>query len=345
MSISFSAVCTYLSCPKKYSHYYLENTPVNTTYVEEALVKGTLTHQLIQTILEGGDHREVFSLVLSKWLEKECRIPVVQTEEEMQSGLGVVAACVEEYATQTSQLLKRCHVSYQEADAIRNRDGSVPLDPLEYPPKEFSKLYNDLGLPELRQFIDNAAVRQNRSLVNFSVSNVAASAYTYAELFQYPEWFGQTLGVEIAFDHSGWRGAIDWVFETKEGKLVICDHKTSSKCPEGLDVLWHPQLNLYASVYYELTGKLASYLAINHLPSQRIVVAQLEVSRMLSILENFTRIRQDIRDRKNMDLRRFPGEYQSPCITRNWKTGVITSVCPYLETCWPSFYKDCGEDG
>lgn len=338
-TVSYSRLSTYTECPAKYKNKYIDQVEVGQP-LEDYFLKGTLAHRILEEFLLGASKEDATDLVFPEWLVENCLIPIGDD--------GVDLEMLKEYADKTSDLLVRCNANYKGTDVIRTNAGQVPKDPLNYMPGEFQKEYFRLGLQGLRSELDTQALRASLPFRRFSLSNIAAEALSYVKCFRIPSYVAETIAVEYPIqegkvvhweDNTIWNGAIDWVFKTVEGAVVIADHKSGKDKPSGLEVLFHPQLNIYAYLYLEKTGKLPDYIAINHLPTAELIIAEVDVDIVHDNYRQWTQVRDSInRDKVNGTfMRQLPTKYNSPCIKRDWKSGAVTRVCPYIYTCWPKY--------
>lgn len=347
-TVSFSRLSVFNKCPRLYNYKYV-NKIVVIENLKEPLIKGSLSHYILEQMLHGHDAVEAFYMVLPTWLVNICRLEVTDDPTKAAQGFGICPSILGEYAEAVSDLLLRCAINYKGTDVIRTDKGGVPADPLNYPPKSFKQEYRDLGLDDLKFSLDLGACRGNEDFANLSLSFITAQALFFAKNFKYPERFGKSIGIEhelyptaaddyepVPFFDKYWNGAIDWVYESLDDELIIADHKSSKKCMSETEVLYHPQLNLYAALYYEQTGRFADKICINHLPSNTFVEAKPELTIVNDYYNYFKQLQTEID--KSDYTRRIPTEYNSPCIEYKYVGGqsIINNFCPYLTHCWPN---------
>ena len=352
-TVSYSRLSSYLECPQKYCNKYVDKLKVSQP-LEDYFLKGTLSHRILEEYLRGASIEDATNLILPDWIVNNCLIPLTESSSSTEDDLyeladssGLDFDLLERYVHPTAQLLYRCSANYQGDDPIRKNDGTIPADPLGYPPTQFKKEYERQHLHTLKAEIDIQAARSSVAFRRFSLADTAALALSYVVGFKIPEYVDETVAVEFDLSEGKtlwdvdeyWNGAIDWVFKTTQGATVICDHKTEKRKPLGIEVLFHPQLNLYAHLYYEQTGVLADYLAINHLPSGELVLAKLD----LEVVKDNYLYWLSVRDKIKGDLsnnrwtKQLPTKYNSPCVRRHWKSNDLTQVCPHLTSCWPQY--------
>jgi hypothetical protein len=128
------------------------------------------------------------------------------------------------------------------------------------------------------------------------------------------------------------------VVRSKDGSTIILDHKTSKKKPSSIDVLHHPQLNLYGYCYHEIYGIWPEVIGIHHLVSGECVLAELDREICSSIVEYYTDLQKKAMTPRY--VRHMPTEYNSPCVKRDWRSETIEEICPYLDRCWPTYYQE-----
>jgi hypothetical protein len=288
-TVSYSRLSAYLECPQKYRNKYVDRLPV-TQPLEDYFLKGTLSHRILEEYLQGATIEDATNLILPDWVVNNCLIPLGATNDtedlyELADSSGLDFDLLERYVHPTAELLYRCSANYSGDEPIRKNDGSVPADPLAYPPSQFKREYERQHLHLLKAELDTQAAQASVAFRRFSLADTAAIALSYVVGFKVPEYVDHTVAVEFDLSKAKtvwdvdeyWNGAIDWVFKMKNGATVICDHKSEKRKPLGIEVLFHSQLNLYAHLYYEQTGILADYLAINHLPSGELVLAKVDI--------------------------------------------------------------------
>lgn len=348
--LSFSSTDTFKKCPTLYRHKYIDGTPSRDT-IQEPLILGSLAHTLLEHRLRDYlSVHDALKLSLQTWLEDICGLKTVDNAVQQAQGLGIYPDSVYSYAIEASKLLLRAAPNYKEPDAIRNADGSAPKNPFEYPNKKWKEEYESLHLAPLRQQIDTIATQLNPDFRPISLANICAWGTFMAKNFSKPQDV-QTLEVEWEFGKEAnrlfyvgdyWlKGAIDWI-ALYQGELAIIDHKSGRNQKEEIDIQHHPQLNLYASIYYELTDKLPEWIGISEPYFQSIRFAPLDVSIMAEVRKSFEQTAQliNLAHEHGSYLRHHPSDYNSPCLRRDWKTKAVTYCCPYIQHCWPEYAWD-----
>lgn len=338
---SYSRLQSYSSCGEYYRHHYIEKTPC-VPVPEEALLAGTLTHAGLETILKEPtkDRLEVLASLLPEWLDKECHLPTDGLDQIIEFGVGF------------SELLYKASARYRGEDgpSIRNKDGSVPQNLKNYPPASWTQALRERpALSNLRQSLDIWASSYEPAFANFSFAHMLANCFDWVLHFQLPEWYQETLAVEMEFSpRSGgdevplpghedvlFNGKIDWVFKTTQEEVVICDHKTGSSAPCIQDVKHSAQLALYTYALHHLYGMYAHKVCIHHVPSGQFIVADVDQEVVAAVKQHFGDLQAQI-EKQNF-TRKLPTEYGSPCLRRDYRSGVVVKTCPYLAHCWPLY--------
>lgn len=345
-SVSYSRLALYEECPRKFWHKYVDKQE-GVDVIQTALIKGSLTHSIIEVFLAGHTKIDALSLALPLWVNQVCNLPIVESKKEMMDGKGIYLESLLDYAESLSDVLLRCSPGYMGPDAIRNKDGKAPADPMKFPPKAFLDAYNHLAIHKLERTIDITAQRLHKDFQEgaISLAKICAEAYAFALGFEYPSYFKKTLNIELQVNPEGseieilpgvkWNGFIDWVFEDIDGKITICDHKTNKLLPNDKEANHHDQLNLYACLYYERTGVWPDYIGINHLRSNTIVRVPAKIGVATYIYAHYKEVAQQIVSPAEKWLRRSPNKpYGSACAKM---MGMDLVTCPALSTCWPDF--------
>jgi hypothetical protein len=342
-TVSFSGLESFVNCRRFFEEKYINKTPYEYT-IEYSLIVGSWAHELIEEKIRTNNTvnlEEELLIKVSDWLNN-LRIQITQVEVED------IVKCVKELAS----LLYRASVLCIDRElSLRNKDNSVLKDPINYPSSSFLKALKGCEYYKFKSMIDMEASRQLNEFIDISLTWALADAYNLADSFKIPEWAYKTIGIELGFgtdkdtacylDDSGISllGFIDWVVELDDGNIVIIDHKTSklTSKPTPLDVLYHPQLNLYASVFEKLTGRAVKYIGINHLRTGDIIIAEVDNHVKICNYEHILELFKESQNGKY--IRRRPTDYMSPCIKKDIKSGRVINTCPYLNKCWPSYYE------
>jgi hypothetical protein len=389
-TVSYSRLSAYQECPELYRLRYIVKPSGYTAPLQEPLIKGSLAHSCIEEYLQGAPKDVAIEIAITNWLVDCCKLQIQhgslkkETKEEMQEassiydcledkieeeeatsveaynpgeGEGVSVDLVIEYALSCGHLLHRASATYNAEDKIRNKDGTVPKSPLDYPPTKFRQEYENAGLASLRLEIDNQATRNNLSFKRMSLANIAAWGACYVFNFELPQEISHVDAIELPLENEKvyfgpkkdlyWNGFIDTIYRASDGAVVINDHKTESARRRSEDVAFDLQLNSYAAVRYEQTNRLPEYISITHLASNSFIVAHTDPEIMQMSMEYLEQIQAEIENdierkgQENSWMKKWPSKYGSPCLRRY--NDVLTSACPYIRRCWPE-YAACIND-
>jgi hypothetical protein len=349
-TVSYSRLSTFTECPAKFYHRYVNKPEGLYVPLEDYFLKGTLAHNCVEEFLKtGGAKDDILEMLIPEWLVESCGFSTesIHMNTKDLDGLQFIDVdSLTKYAKVYGYLLHRASSVYKGTDAIRNADGSVPKDPAKFPPKRMSAEIERHGLYEIKMALDNLASLINPEFRRISLCNTAGLAAACFYNFYIPDWVEEITGIEytsekkISWDtDKEWAWFVDFSYKTKDGHTVISDHKTGKDTPSGLDVAFHSQLNMYAYLWTEDTGKPPDYIAINHLPSGEVVVAAVDLKVVYDTFTHFQDIQKAINlaHENNCWPTKMPTEYGTPCIKRDWKSKQVTSVCPYLQLCHPRY--------
>lgn len=341
--ISYSALTTFEKCPELYRRKYIEKEK-GIDLPKDYFLLGSLTHKILEFRLTGEPNLETaYTLALENWVEEQG----FALEDDLYKNLY-------NYGIEYGQMLHKASPCYLESDKYRKKDGSVLDNPHAYPSHEMRKDYEREDLDVLKSEIDTNVAHKYKYYQLLSLADIVARSYAYASNFSYPEWALETLGVETdvcqeeQFGQQQWhlKGYIDWTvrvdYPELDNPIGILDFKTSQTIPSEEEVLWNPQLNLYAYFYYGKFGEMPKIIGIYHLPSGKDIVAELSETVANTVFNHYAGIADDIKTARFS--KRFPTEYQSPCLSKDFKTGKIKEICPYLKTCWGNYYQEIQDE-
>lgn len=230
-------------------------------------------------------------------------------------------------------------------EPIRTAKGEPLKDPINHASSSFKQELNKNRLYSSIAYFNNLISQNNEEIQN--IVWLLADALFLASTFTVPRWVTSTLATEFAISTTYENkvalpntsvcvnGYIDWVIEAN-GDIVLVDHKTSSKKPSGVEVLFHPQLNLYAYCYEVLYGRLPKYIGINHLRSGEIVLAEVDESIVKTQIGHLVELQQTI-EKTEVFTRQSPLQYQSPCYKVSYLSNKIEEFCPFIQHCWPIY--------
>jgi hypothetical protein len=358
--LSFSSLELFGKCQTAYKHKYLDETQGHET-IQQPLILGSLMHVLLEYRLRDLlSIDDALQLCAATWVESNCGLKVADSEERMNAGKGIYLPALINYAWEVSGLLLRCAPNYRGKDAIRNQDGTPPKDPIAFPSKAWKEAYSELEVSEDRYMIDIIATQLNPDFKALSLANIAAWAVMMARNFKKPKEV-MTVGVEDEFGKENpvytegywWKGAKDWTADLPEGLVpgvdgkarAIFDHKSGKKEFAKVAIRQHPQLNLYAWLEYETTGRLPDVIGISQPYFGRLTYEPVNIDNVFRVKEWVTNQAKTLNAAIETETfsQHHPNEYNSPCINGDWKTGLINSSCPYLAHCWPGYAADLSE--
>lgn len=339
-TVSFSGLESYKTCPQLFSYKYIEKLAYEQP-LQKALLVGSWTHKMVEGILinpetTAEDH---FKTNINNWCI-ECKVDLEYDQLESLIDLSI----------NLKELLYRASSFCNDDTKIRNSNGTVLKSPVDYPSTSFKTELAKLPCYRYKAQLDQVACQKNEAFLDMSFSWLFAEALYNASMFKFPSWAEKTLFTELAFgttEHNqvplsegskgGLLGYIDWIVKMKDGRVAIIDHKTSTKCPTNEEVLFHPQLNLYAYAYKMLYGNHPDIIGINHIKSGRVILAEVMLNVVYETVEYYSSI-YDL-SQKGEIYKKHPNDYQSPCVKRDYNSDKIINVCPYLDKCWETYSK------
>jgi len=342
-TVSFSALESYKSCAQFYSYRYIENIK-HEQPLEKALLVGSWTHTMIEDKLNNDSDldlvEESFKVHIPEWLDT-CGIKLNLEQVEKLIELSI----------ELSHLLYRASAFCNDGTKIRNSNGTVLKSPIDFPSSSLKNELVKLPCYRFKAQLDQVACQQNEVFLHISFTWLFAEALFNASVFSFPKWAEKTIHTEFEFgtseetivpiggvnSNTSLLGYIDWIVKMNDGRIAIIDHKTSSKCPTNEEVLFHPQLNLYAYAYKVLFGSLPSVIGINHIKTGNIILAEVKSSIVNETVEYYSLLYNEAQ--KNVGVKKHPNDYQSPCVKRDYNSNKVISICPYLEKCW-GMYKN-----
>lgn len=137
-------------------------------------------------------------------------------------------------------------------------------------------------------------------------------------------------------DNDLFNGYIDLVCRTPDGKLAVIDHKTSKgDAPSVTKVARHQQLLLYGWAIWRVTGTAPEYIGINHLRTNKLVLAPFSMEMALEALKSKLQTINGVNH--NVFIKQDPYGYGSMCITDSAKG---PRYCPYFDMCHPDLAHD-----
>lgn len=137
--------------------------------------------------------------------------------------------------------------------------------------------------------------------------------------------------------HALFHGYIDLLARDEQGRLLIIDHKTSQELPTEAKVARHEQLLAYGFAVYHLTGELPHAIGINHLRSNKLVIAKFDLARAEIAVERLASIQKGIEIK--VFIKRDPDGWDSPCVRKATRADRDVILCPGLKFCHESVWR------
>lgn len=318
-SYSHSALEMYSSCGEKYRLWYIadpDNRPDNSNY--HTLV-GVHAHAILEQFYRA----------------KDGDLPVIAKDYWFnfleEAKLGFVRKMLDDYRREYAQLKFRASKDYRGADAIRTASGEVPKNLAMT--QSWQQALGASGLPKKKDILDKAAHRMGEVWKTVSFTEVYTDVNEIIGMHTKPLIIKDVVDVEYEFNvdlyGESFRGFLDLVATTIDGKLAIIDWKTNSRThKDSYKVAHHPQLLLYGWVYEHLTGRRPDAIGLGFLRANDVVLADYDPE----LAEETMSRRQRLIDGISKDVfpMASPVQFNSPC-----HNGKI--VCPYLERCHPKY--------
>jgi hypothetical protein len=134
------------------------------------------------------------------------------------------------------------------------------------------------GLPKKKETLDKGAYKMGDIWRSVSFVDVYIDVCEIIEMHTRPLIIKDIVDVEYEFNvdlyGESFRGFLDLVARTIDGKLVIIDWKTNSRThKDSYKVAHHPQLLLYGWVYEHLTGQRPDAIGLGFLRANDVVIA------------------------------------------------------------------------
>ena len=336
--VSHSRLQVYNECSEKYNKQYVQKLQKDNE-IQDYFEIGSLVHEVLEDHLDPTTSltlEDSYKLALPLWLKKH--------------SLSFNPKDIFNISAIIGELMYKASARYKGEDAIRNKGGTPPADLRNYPPQSWTTALQKAGITTIKNDYDTAAGIQAPFFITNSLCYLVAEVYLLTQYFQLPEWYDHTIYVEFPIstddtnrvlfpgtDDLYIRGFMDWVFKTKEGQIVIADHKTSKGKPKPNDVLHHSQLNLYAYVYSELFGYWPDVLGIHHVRTNDFIMAAVDKEIVFNNLKRYEGIVRGINSKTF--ITHHPDDFNSPCITKDWRSKKVSKSCPFLINCWPTYVE------
>lgn len=335
---SISRLDVYAQCSERYRLKYVAKVPTEET-TERALVLGSAVHNIFELFLTNEEDYTI----------KDCYNFEVKTLAS-QLKIDMIDINLMEYVgTELGELLFRASSRYHNKEKqIRNKDGSVPQDVINFPPASWTAaLRQHPDINDFRLMLDNQAANCNPFFVQESCSYLLGQIYSWVKGFKLWSW-AELVGVEmplsttdlnrVNFPNSetlALNGFIDLVVDMPGRGIVLIDHKTQKAKPLPIDVQHHMQLNLYAYAYEKVYGRKVMGIGIHHVPSGEVVLAEVDPEIQTNVINHLVGIQTKID--QEVWQKCYPLDFNAPCMRRDYKTKEVKSVCPYFGRCWPTY--------
>jgi hypothetical protein len=330
---SVSKLKTLSLCGEYYKKKYVEKV-----VVEESISYGALVGTLVHNCLE---------LAYSEYSKRFKPLDYYhQTGKEVLDSYKLKNYNYEllnSYLEEVEQLYIKASIEYNEEDSIRKQNGDITRHP-ELTSK-WKKLYKDLGLETYKYTLDQCfppTSKKDKTIVDAYIEGYQIvkrykhpSIIKTIEAIEYP--ISSRDGNEIvnplllpnSYRKKGdiyFMGYIDLIGRDKDNKVVIIDHKTSSKDFTQQDVYHNVQLCAYAWAYKKLNKEDVGYIGINNLSSGNLVVIKTPSDNHIKqivkcLFDNHKIIEQEL-------FYKHTPEPYSPCLS------MYGAPCPYLKLCW-----------
>jgi len=330
-SYSHSALEMYSACGEKYRLWYIadpDNRPSNESF--HTLV-GVHAHAILETYyraIKAGTRIPLADAAQSYWDTFLANV-----------NIGFIGKMLDEYRTDYARLKFRASKEYTGPNAIRTASGEVPKNLAMT--ASWQQALGASGLPKRKVLLDKAAHKAGSIWQTVSFIDVFVDVSEIIENHTTSLAIHEVVDIEYEFNVSvqgaEFRGFLDLIAKTPDGKLVIIDWKTNSRTHrDSYKIAHHPQLLLYGWIYESLTGQRPDQIAIGFLRSNDLVLAEYDAD----LAEETMARRHRFIDGINKDVfpMASPVQFNSPC--HNGKM-----VCPYLERCHPKYAAAVPEAG
>jgi hypothetical protein len=297
---------------------------------------GTRVHTALECFYGDLVSREVpaIELLLGNWQD-------YFREREM---LDVFWEELNALAGHQADLLRRASAGYTGPGPIRTAGGGISQAP------ERTKQWKDLAarfrMDERRQDLDSLAdlmLCDGWDQVSLVDTFLASVSYLLNYKDTLPLLRVEHIEAELlphnvslpGVDGMVVNGFIDLLARDVRGKLYLIDHKTTKAEPSESKLMHMDQLCLYAYACKQIFGEYPAFVGINHLRSNRLVLAPFDERLMHLALGRLTATIGGIRSK--VFIPQSPTSYNTPCYSD------YTGACPYLGHCHPGFARAVGD--
>lgn len=324
-SYSHSALEMYSACGEKYRLWYIadpDNRPSNESF--HTLV-GVHTHAILEVYYRAMKEAGSARLTLADAARDYWSSFLVNAD------IAFIGKMLDDYRIEYARLKFRATKEYTGPNAIRTASGEVPKN--LGMTQAWQQALGASGLPKRKVLLDKAAHKAGDIWQTVSFIDVFVDVSEIIENHTTALPIHEVVDVEYEFNVSvegaQFRGFLDLIAKTQDGRLAIIDWKTNSRTHrDSYKVAHHPQLLLYGWIYERLTGTRPDLIAIGFLRSNDLVMAEYDAE----LAEETIGRRHRLIDGINKDVfpMASPVAFNSPC--HNGKM-----VCPYLERCHPKY--------
>lgn len=352
-AISISRMGVYQSCPRKFKYQYIDKLDGTNIFFARSLWVGNLVHACLEELIKDNSlsNDEVFVSCLFDYLG-EIRLGVLLDDPSFLSTIRTLGWIIWR-STLAYRRTIELESDFPQSGPIRNKDGTPPSNIETYPTTQSRAAVREAGIYPSMLELDNKSTQLNPTLGGIQFSWVLAEAYSMVGFWRKPKWL-KPRGVEVPIsttednlielppldkstnrDTVYIRGYIDLLASNQDDdSIYLIDHKTSKKKPTQEEVLGHLQLNVYAWVMKQLYGIFPAALGIHHVRSGEYIMVEPSAQ---TIDYSIAHLRE-LYDASQVPIypKREPYGYNSPCINKDFKTGSITGLCPFISKCWPT---------
>ena len=259
------------------------------------------------------------------------------------------------YSKSVGQLYFKASNSYSGSDKIRTKSGDIASAP--HMTSSWKTQASNLGLDTKRSTIDMYLRQRLEGIYGdvgyMSICDIFGEACSLIKTYKHPTFLSKIIDIEFPIsdrqedklinpvkmpsEYGGdqgiyFNGYIDMVGVTKEGKVVLVDHKSSKLPFKEDDIRYNVQLTTYAWAFEELTGMKVDYLAIYNLRDSEFKYTRVP-SNKWEIINTVFRYHYSIK--QETFYKESPEPY-SPCLNSYGRP------CPYLSLCWSTRAQSLG---
>lgn len=133
-------------------------------------------------------------------------------------------------------------------------------------------------------------------------------------------------------------GFIDLIARDEQGRVLIIDHKTNGgDAPSPSKVARHEQMLVYAFAVELLFGEQVYAIGMNHLRSNRLVLAPYDRKKGEAAMERLLSVVKGIE--AQVFIKQNAEGYNTKCIQKGFRDTDPPKLCPGLQLCHPEIYS------